>query len=336
MDNIIITENGQRLLTRINAGETMAVFTKIGTSDAIYEESELHRLSMLKNMRQQTEVLHVDIKENSTVVISGYVDNREVEAGYYITLLGIFAKAQNEEEILYGVTMVSHSPYLPGASETLTGISLRFTMKIENSENIFVDIDETTALTIGEFHAYERDFNERFLRLEFPAFEDYVSTEYELQKTEEIISKILSKEPVTHLFQYIKVSLMGLYVDRVKLSQKLQDYSPFVTMFHNLPISERAEDKWYLMVKKERSVLFNYCQAYIFMSEDIPISERKEMTLYGKEIDIKSDLAKSEIPEIMRLLEFVVLESREMSEDSVREQDCFYFYEMEERKVWQE
>lgn len=336
MDNIIITENGQKLLAEINAGRIKAEFSKIVTSDEVYEEHELCQLSSFKHICQQTEILHVDVKEDCTVVISGYVNNQGLETGYYIALIGIYAKTQDTEDILYGVATVGNRPYLPGASETLTGISLRLTLKIESSENIFVRMDETTALTIGEFHAYEREFDKRFSKLEYPIFEDYDFGEDKVPTATEAVEKILSGLSVYELFQYIKAALLSLHSDDITLSEKLQNYSPFVTMYQNIPVSERVEDKWYLLVADTKGVSIHYCSQYVFMDEDVPLEEREESVLYGRETEEKSSLEPFEKPAIMRVLNFEDLESREILEGSIREQDIFYFYETEEKRVWQE
>lgn len=210
MDHITITDNGQKLLARIAAGETTAVFTRIGTTDDQYADDELQHLSALENIRQQADIVNVDVKDDTTIVISGYVDNKELEKGYYVAAVGIFAKAQGEEEILYGVSQVSNRPFLPGYSETLTGISIRFTLKVGNSSNIMVNVDETTSVTTGEFHAYRRNFDEALLRIEYPGFEDYSSEEAELPDLEDAVSQIVSGKRITVLFQYIKASLKGL------------------------------------------------------------------------------------------------------------------------------
>lgn len=210
MDHITITDNGQKLLTRIAAGETTAVFTRIGTTDDQYTDDELQHLSALKNICQQTDIANVDVKDDTTIVISGYVDNQELEKGYYVTAVGIFAKAQGEDEILYGVSRVSNRPFLPEYTETLTGISIRLTLKVGNSSNITVNVDETTSLTTGEFYAYRRDFDEALLRIEFPQFEDYSSEETELPALEDAVGQIVSGKRITVLFRYIKASLKGL------------------------------------------------------------------------------------------------------------------------------
>lgn len=210
MDNIIITGDGQKLLARIAAGEVSAVFTGISTTDDQYTDDELQRLSTLKNIRQQADILNIEVKDDATIVISSYVNNQELEKGYYVATVGIYAKVQGEEEILYGASRVGNRPFLPGFSETLTGISIRFTLKVGNSRNIVVNVDETTSLTTGEFYAYRQDFDEALLKIEFPQFEDYSSGGTEIPAPEDAINQIITGTGRTVLLQYIKASLKGL------------------------------------------------------------------------------------------------------------------------------
>ena len=104
-----------------------------------------------------------------------------------------------------------------------------------------------------------------------------------------------------------------------------------MTMFQNIPVSERTEDKWYLLAADTKGITIHYCNRYLLMHEDIPLEEREEWVLYGSESERQSSLEHFEKPAVMRMLAFDNLESREILEDLVREQDIFYFYETEER-----
>ena len=331
MNHITITDNGQRLLAKITAGETMAVFTRIGISDVQYTDEELQHLQVLEHVRRQADILNVEVKDDTTIVLSCYLNNQESEEGYYVSAVGIYAKAQGEEEILYGITSVENRPFLPGCSETLTGISFRFMLKVGDSRNITISVDETTSLTAGEFHAYRQHFEEELAKMEFPSFEDYTSGSEPLPTTEAAIAGIVAGRSVGSVLQNMKAALLGLQAANLALSGRMERYSPFVTMFQNIPVSERTEDKWYLLAADTKGITIHYCNRYLLMHEDIPLEEREEWVLYGSESERQSSLEHFEKPAVMRMLAFDNLESREILEDLVREQDIFYFYETEER-----
>ena len=131
MDNIVLTEKGLALRDKLNAGQTTATFTRFCTSSAEYDQSELGVLTELKDSKLESTVTNLEIREDHTMVISGAVDNKSLEEGYYITLIGLYAKETDGEEILFAVSKVSSPMYMPEKSGALSGMSIRFSVKIE-------------------------------------------------------------------------------------------------------------------------------------------------------------------------------------------------------------
>lgn len=170
MDNIVLTEKGLALRDKLNAGQTTATFTRFCTSSAEYDQSELGALTELKDSKLESAVTNLEIREDHTMVISGAVDNKSLQEGYYITLIGLYAKETDGEEILFAVSKVSSPMYMPEKSGALSGMSIRFSVKIENSDSINVTVDPTTAATLGDLNALRSEVTT-------PTFEDYESEE---------------------------------------------------------------------------------------------------------------------------------------------------------------
>lgn len=123
MDNIVLTEKGLALRDKLNAGQTTATFTRFCTSSAEYDQSELGALTELKDSKLESAVTNLEIREDHTMVISGAVDNKSLQEGYYITLIGLYAKETDGEEILFAVSKVSSPMYMPEKSGALSGMS---------------------------------------------------------------------------------------------------------------------------------------------------------------------------------------------------------------------
>lgn len=181
----------------------------------------------------------------------------------------------------------------------------------------------------------KESYNQELLKIMYPEFEDYAAGAVP-PTTEDAVAGIVAGKSVCLLLQYMKAALMGLQSENRELSREMDRHSPFVTMFRNIPVSERTEDKWYLLVTDAKGVTAYCCSQYVLMDGDVPLEEREEFVLYGSETEVKSSLEPFEKPAIMRILSFESLKSREIPEGSIREQDIFYFYETEEKKVWQE
>ena len=204
MDNIALTENGLALRDKLNAGQTTATFTRFCTSSAEYDQSELGALTELKDSKLESAVTNLEIREDHTMVISGAVDNKSLQEGYYITLIGLYAKETDGEEILFAVSKVSSPMYLPEKSGALSGMSIRFSVKIENSNSINVTVDPTTAATLGDLNALRSEVTT-------PTFEDYESEESPtLPALEDAMKQIKSGNTMRVILQNTKAAFKGL------------------------------------------------------------------------------------------------------------------------------
>lgn len=218
MDNIALTENGLALRDKLNAGQTTATFTRFCTSSAEYDQSELGALTELKDSKLESAVTNLEIREDHTMVISGAVDNKSLQEGYYITLIGLYAKETDGEEILFAVSKVSSPMYMPEKSGALSGMSIRFSVKIENSDSINVTVDPTTAATLGDLNALRSEVTT-------PTFEDYESEESPtLPALEDAMKQIKSGNTMRVILQNTKAAFKGLLnLVNAKVNQKDYD-----------------------------------------------------------------------------------------------------------------
>lgn len=222
MDNIVLTEKGLALRDKLNAGQTTATFTRFCTSSAEYDQSELGVLTELKDSKLESAVTNLEIREDHTMVISGAVDNKSLQEGYYITLIGLYAKETDGEEILFAVSKVSSPMYMPEKSGALSGMSIRFSVKIENSDSINVTVDPTTAATLGDLNALRSEVTT-------PTFEDYESEESPaLPALEDAMKQIKSGNTIRVILQNTKAAFKGLLnLVNAKVNQK--DYDAAVS-----------------------------------------------------------------------------------------------------------
>lgn len=222
MDNIVLTENGLALRDKLNAGQTTATFTRFCTSSAEYDQSELGALTELKDSKLESAVTNLEIREDHTMVISGAVDNKSLQEGYYITLIGLYAKETDGEEILFAVSKASSPMYMPEKSGALSGMSIRFSVKIENSDSINVTVDPTTAATLGDLNALRSEVTT-------PTFEDYESEESPaLPALEDAMKQIKSGNTMRVILQNIKAAFKELLnLVNAKVNQK--DYDAAVS-----------------------------------------------------------------------------------------------------------
>ena len=89
MQNLVITNAGQELMTSLITKGTTASFTKITTSEHAYEKEELGNLLALENIKQEVAISKLEQKDASTIEITAAITNEELTEGYYINALGL-------------------------------------------------------------------------------------------------------------------------------------------------------------------------------------------------------------------------------------------------------
>lgn len=159
MQNLIITNKGQELVSKLIAGQTTATFTSIATTDHDYSGATLEDLLSLEDVKQTVAISSVSVTDNAYVEITARIDNSNLTSDYYVRAVGLFAQ-DNEtgDNILYGVSLCDtgdpdHMPAFGG--KTVTGISYRFNVKVDNSAQVELVIDPAAVPSMEQVEAIE-------------------------------------------------------------------------------------------------------------------------------------------------------------------------------------
>lgn len=123
-NNVLLTEQGRVLLSRVQMGECDLVITRAGTGDKIHgDEIDLTTLTQLGNEIQSFPISAYK-RDGANIKLSFVATNFIPESGtgleeeYYIQEIGIFARASNEEEeVLYGITKAVAAVHMPAYDE---------------------------------------------------------------------------------------------------------------------------------------------------------------------------------------------------------------------------
>lgn len=82
--------------------------------------------------------------------ISSTISNTDLEAGYYVRELGVFAQDPDDGEILYMYTTDGAPDYLPaGGGSTVISQEFSAMIAVEDTDNIVVDIDPSALATMA-------------------------------------------------------------------------------------------------------------------------------------------------------------------------------------------
>lgn len=146
--NTIITNQGRQLLSNALANSKRIVFTRLETSDYVYEDGEnLENLINLNNVKQSINVSNIE--QNQTVVtLRGVFTNRDVTEPYLIQTIGCYGKIENGNEILYSITRAKTADTMPANNGVnLSTIEVELVTEINNDNGAIIEFNPNALIT---------------------------------------------------------------------------------------------------------------------------------------------------------------------------------------------
>ena len=156
--NLVITNQGQKVLAELLTGKTKLQFSKVQLSDFDYVGVDLKTLTEIRNVRQETLISGVKIVGRNLVELVASVDNTALETGYYIKAIGIFAQLEDGSEFLFAVTtdeVPYYMPILKGKSNT--AVVYKFNISVADTAVINVTVKPTATPTITQVEELEKN-----------------------------------------------------------------------------------------------------------------------------------------------------------------------------------
>ncbi len=156
---LVITQNGQALMAKMIAGTGNIEFTKISSSSSQYTDSQLQSLTALSNVQQTSLVSKVTRTNNVAIKVESAFSNAELNTGYYMRTLGLYAVDPDVGEILYAVTReTSGNCYMPPYNGvTVTAAYIQLFTTVGNATNVSLEVNPGAYATIGDIQALEAE-----------------------------------------------------------------------------------------------------------------------------------------------------------------------------------
>ncbi len=144
------------------AGSRGITFTKVSSSDAVYEITQLEGLEKLDDIRQTSVVSKVTRINEATVKVETAFSNTELAEGYYMKALGLYAEDPDEGEILYAAAVeIPGNCYLPAyGGITVSGAYIQLVTTVGNAENVSLEVDNSAQATIGDIKELQGQIDE--------------------------------------------------------------------------------------------------------------------------------------------------------------------------------
>lgn len=150
----IMTKQGRALEAKVTAGICKLELTKLKVGDG--EPHEIESMTDLAAPKLDIGISSISPTDAGICDIEGVITNAELEKGFYMRELGIYATDPEEGEIMYAVATDSHADYLQakGSSTTLS-VGLHVQVVITNADSVMAIIDPKGLTTRTDLAAHD-------------------------------------------------------------------------------------------------------------------------------------------------------------------------------------
>lgn len=229
----IMTIQGRALEAKVTAGRCKLELTKLKVGDG--ESLDLERMTDLISPKLDIGISSLLPSDAGICDIEGVITNAELEKGFYMRELGIYATDPDEGEILYAVATDSHADYLQakGSSTTLS-VGLHVQVVITNADSVTAIIDPKGLMTRTDLAAHDEsdDAHEKKFGL-FQKITDFAESLLKTLALTTTIKAITALETNSWFGQLLK---MVLDASGVKYNVAQNGYICFGAFFGNLII----------------------------------------------------------------------------------------------------
>lgn len=210
----VLTDFGSQCQAQALSGKKIT-FTVFQLGDGEYTGEEtvetLMAMNALKSTKQEFGISKMELSEDSdTIILTLIAINSEVNIGYNIREIGIFAKDANGAQGLYSICVAKKDkPDWMPAYNGIDPVTLvyRDYLRVGNVENISVDLNSGGLATEKMLEETATELRSEIETLEF---EDYTGEGAAVPETREAIAAIVSGIKRPTLISKIKAALMGL------------------------------------------------------------------------------------------------------------------------------
>lgn len=149
--DITITRTGLDMIAKSQTGDKL-IFTGIKIGDGQIGAQSIPDMTDLINFKQDVPINSVTAKENGHAEIIGIIDNENLDVGFFVREIGIFAKINDGgTPALYGYANAGNlASYISDKSIPMDAIKFKIDIVIGNSENVSFTSDKSIVYVTQE------------------------------------------------------------------------------------------------------------------------------------------------------------------------------------------
>lgn len=157
--NQSLTAAGISLLGRAAGGEKIT-YTRLVLGDGeLLPDQSIIGMEAVIHPRASVSISQCRLRSDGMVLVSGKYTNKNEETGFYYRELGLYAKGEDNQEILYCYgNSGDHCEWIePAGSQKIHEKDIAILTAVGSATNITAYIDENSVVTLGQFEDYIQD-----------------------------------------------------------------------------------------------------------------------------------------------------------------------------------
>ena len=149
-NGFVLTHVGAELQAKVNAGLTDLVFTKVALGDGT-ATGDLQNLTDLVSRKKDLTISDISVSAN-VVIVKSIITNENLQTGFYMREMGLYATDPDDGEILYAVMVDTNPDYMPAdGSATVVSELLTLNLTMSNTGNVSATLDASQLIHRSEF-----------------------------------------------------------------------------------------------------------------------------------------------------------------------------------------
>ena len=147
-----IVDDGRELFASAIAENEAVIFTRIKTTEDVYDGSEIEVLKDISNVKQEFAINDVKKTDGGHIIVAANADNTKITESYTFRTYGIFAKDSKGVEYLVAVSSDPTPIEIPAfSSGQILNFGCSGTFRIENIDVVDIQVDPMNWVTQKQF-----------------------------------------------------------------------------------------------------------------------------------------------------------------------------------------
>lgn len=151
----VLTNLGKALAAKVEAGKCKLQFTKMKVGDGTPSSIEL--MTDLASPKKVLDISAVTPDPNGRCDVESVLINADLEKGFYLKEIGLFASDPDAGEILYCVATAGDADYIQAkGGATVLSIALHMTIAIKSVDDVVTDVDTKGLITASDLANHDK------------------------------------------------------------------------------------------------------------------------------------------------------------------------------------